>query len=417
MELAYGEGSIKLDLESSYFDKVLVPENNRGSRGLQDPVKALEESIDEPVDGISLEEKIRAKMPSKISLVVEDKSRRNPEYPEFLSFLINMINKVSRSKIYLVIAYGTHATHSEADNKRLYGEKNLSRVTVIHHDSRNSDELQTIGELASGLELKINKYVAESDFVITLGNVEPHAFAGFTGGRKAVLPGISSYEIIQANHSKVCLENVGPGILVDNPVHKEMSEAAAVCGVDFSIQIVRNNKGMISGIFAGGMESAFNEAVFFCKEINSVEIDSPGDVVFVGCGGYPKDKSLYFSQRAITTAVKAVNPGGLVIVFGHFGEGVGNQLYYEWLKKPLSTLLSLNPEKIELGVHSAYLTALNLNQAELVFWSDMEKSLADELGLKLIKDIDELTAYIDKKFNRGYRAYLIPKGSEIIIDS
>lgn len=413
MKIRYGKDFLNVDLEETFFDKILEPSF---AEGIKDPVEAFRQSLENPINSSALSELLKTKQPRTVAVIVEDKTRKNPEYHEFLKIVIDMILSVSNSRIYLIVAYGTHSKHTKVEQEFLYGRDNLAKVTLIDHDSKDINSLKCIGKLSSGSSMMVNRFAAECDFVITFGTVSPHAFAGFTGGRKAILPGISSYDIIRKNHAMVCCDNTNLGILKGNPIHNQMEEAAKLMGVDFSVQVVRNNRDSISGIYAGDIDAAFLKAVDYCRRINSVTLDSLSDVVFVSCGGHPKDKSLYQSQRAITTAVKAVKPGGIVVVFAEFSEGVGNDLYYNWLKKPVQYLLSLKQEDIDLGVHSAYLTARNLGKCTIVLYSDIDTSIAEELHLIKLKDINEIKELISKRYTDQYTAYFIPNGSEVLIE-
>ncbi|MFZ5988319.1 MAG: nickel-dependent lactate racemase [Bacillota bacterium] len=414
MELRYGSKVIDIGFDRAFFDIVIEPPF---SKRIEDPLKEFNYILENPLNTRPLKELLKEKDPGSVAVIVEDKTRKNPEYPKFLNEIIDIINKTSKSRIYLIAAYGTHSKHTREEHELLYGRENLKKVTLIDHDSRDSDSLTQIGTLSCGEPLMVNKYAAMSDFVITFGTVSPHAFAGFTGGRKAILPGIASYSVIRNNHSMVCLDNTDLGVLHNNPIHNQMTEAARLLNIDFSIQMVRDNKGDISGIFAGEPDTAFKAGVEYCKKINSVKVPGMGDIVFVSCGGHPKDKSLYQSQRAITTAAKITRPGGLMVVFAEFLEGVGDKLYYQWLKKPLEELMTLDSSQIDLGIHSAYLTARNLNKCTIALFTGMEKELTEELHFIKLKDTAKVKELVEG-FHKVEKpvCYVIPNGSEILIE-
>lgn len=415
MKLKYGSGFIDTGFGCSFFNNVIEPPI---SKGIEDPLQEFVNAIENPLGVEPLRELLKYKNPETIAVIVEDRTRKNPEYPYFLKKLIDIIKCTVSSRIYLIVAYGTHSKHTQKEHELLYGRENLKRVILIDHDSRDSEMLVSLGKLSSGTEMLVNKFAAQSDFIITFGTISPHAFAGFTGGRKAVLPGIAGYDVIRKNHSMVCLENTELGVLHNNPIHSQMEEAAGLLGIDFTVQVVRNNRGDTSGIFAGSMESSFKAGVEHCKKVNSTKVTQMGDIVFVGCGGHPKDKSLYQSQRAITAAARITRPGGLVVVFAEFSEGVGNKLYYDWLKKPLEELMTLERDDIDLGVHSAYLTARNLNKCRIALYSRMEESLTKELHFLKVKDMQEVKELVDRYSPSGDPVcYLIPNGSEILIEA
>jgi nickel-dependent lactate racemase len=293
----------------------------------------------------------------------------------------------------------------------------LDRVTLINHDARDPDSLVNMGALSTGNVFYLNKNVAMADFVISFGDITPHAFAGFSGGRKAILPGVSGFSTIERNHTLVSHVNTGLGKLAGNLLHQEMIEAADRAPLNFIINFVRNSSGEIVAIVSGEHHQAFLEGANICREINSVMISERSDVVFVSCGGFPKDKCLYHAQRAIIAAVNAVRKGGTIILFGQFPEGVGDELYEIWLQKPLPEILALPPEQIKLGVHSAYLMARNLTWAEVVVFTDLDIDLATRLHYRKLDSLDAILEFIREKHGPSYSAFLIPNGSQMLVES
>ena len=266
----------------------------------------------------------------------------------------------------------------------------------------------------SGLPLRVNLTAAESDFTISFGSVAPHAFAGFTGGRKIILPGISSYENICSNHSKVKRDNVGLGRLDKNPIHREMEEAANIFTPDFSYQVVYNSSRETAGLFFGKLDDTFSRAVELCKELNTGFIEKEPDIVLASCGGEPYDSSLYFAQRTITLACQTVRPGGTAVVFGKFPNGIGDSHYEKWLSKPLTEVLNLAENEIDVMVHSAYLTAKNRDRCKLYLYTDMPVQKSNDAGLSLLrsqKDLDNILEPLKKDLCMLF----IPNGSSMLI--
>jgi nickel-dependent lactate racemase len=405
MKIKYGSGEIVLDLDEAVFTQSL---SSTGARALADPEAELEQAV------ARLAAVIRERNPQTVAVIVEDRTRSNPEWPGLLARLRALVGPVCRLR--LVVAYGTHAPHTGEQHRQAYGADNVAAMTVVDHDCRDPDRLRAVGRLASGRVLQVNAAVAEADLVLTLGNVAPHVFAGFTGGPKIILPGVSDYETIRANHSQVGADGVAIGRLAGNPIHEQMSEAAQLVGIDLSLQVVRDGRGRICGIFSGEPGQAHADAVSCCRRINTAVISAPADVTWVSCGGAPKDNSLYHAQRAVTTAVSATRPGGLVVVFGRFGEGVGNALYQEWLSKPLRHLLGLSPDEIDIGIHSAFLMARNLSRCSIVWYTDLDRDLARKLNLSTISDLDQLRQTLHVTGTRNPIRYFIGNGSSLLVD-
>lgn len=410
MEIRYGSGTLDFDLELFNVMKILSPPEQAG---VKDPIAGFKSALAGPIGSRPLDRLVAERNPRTASIIVEDRTRKNPEYPEMLACLIDLFSPAAGCRLFLVVAYGAHAPHTRQEHEALYGKENLSRVSLVDHDSRNKEKLVNLGRLSTGSEFWINSSVAASDMIISMGNIEPHAFAGFTAGRKLILPGVSGYETIERNHSMVCCDGVGFGLLDGNPIHREMAEAERVAGVDFIINFVRNPQGEILDVFAGSPAGAYQAGTRFCRQVNSVTVDRPCDVAFVSCGGYPKDKSLYQSQRAITSAVNITKEGGTVVVFGEFPEGVGNKLYGEWLSRPVSVLRNLERDQIGLGVHSAYLTGRNLSRCEILLYSSMDDALARQLHLHKKSSVEDILRHLRERHGNDYLSYLIPNGSQV----
>lgn len=406
MKILYGNGAIDITIRDFIPISLKMPESAINPGNWKD---TFDSSLDQ------LAAAAVSKKPCKICVIVEDKTRINPQYPLMLKAVYDKLNAILPGvKICLLIAYGTHTAHSEADNIRCYGADNIRKYTLIGHDSKDPAGLKTIGTLSSGLPLKINLTAAESDFIVSFGSVAPHAFAGFTGGRKIILPGISSYENICSNHSKVKQDNVGLGILEKNPIHNEMQEAADLFSPDFSYQIVYNSRRETAGVFFGKLDDAFSRAVRLCREMNTGYIEKEPDIVLASCGGEPYDTSLYFAQRTVTLACQTVRAGGTAVIFGKFPGGIGDEHYERWLSKPLPEVLNLPENEIDVMVHSAYLTAKNRARCKLHFYTDMSAQKAESTGLSLLrsqKDLDNILEPLEK----DSRMLFIPNGSSMLI--
>ncbi|MGA1871301.1 MAG: nickel-dependent lactate racemase [bacterium] len=409
----YGKKELSIRWKNkAHIKKLSAPQS---SIVIHDYICAMKEAVENPINSPSLESLLKGCTPKTVSILVEDKSRQNKEYPECLNWLIEKILIWNHCQIKLVVAYGAHSKHSREENRRLYGEENLKKALLIEHDCDDKKNLTTIGILSTGNELVINKHVSQSDFIIGFGNIAPHAFAGFCGGRKIILPGVSGRESIRRNHSLICENGVGLGLLDNNPIHLEMMEAARLAELDFIINFIRNTKGDLVNICAGASDSSFFSGIKIVKEMNTVVAHGLSDVVLVSCGGHPMDKSLYHTQRTITTAVKLIKKGGTIVVFAECSEGIGNSVYKEWLSRfTLSELLAMRKEQIILGGHSAYLTARNLTHCDIILFSELSEQDTNQLHFIKLFDLSEIQRFIEVKHGKDYSAYILPCGSLIL---
>lgn len=405
MKLPFGDGFLELDLREVDFTRILAPTYEGQSLDLDATLSAVLPQ---------LQNRLKAAKPHRVAILVEDKTRRNPEYPQLLSALADTILKISGASIQLIVAYGAHAPHTSQEHRRLYGEAFCQRVEIIDHDGRDDSKLIEIGTLPSGLTLKVNRKAVEADFRIICGSVEPHVFAGFTGGRKMVLPGIASVANITANHARVAQPGPALGRLEGNPLHEELQEGVKLLPIHFAIQMVRDNRERLIGLFHGELQEAWIQAVDLCRRANTVHLDRLADITMVSVGGHPKDRSLYQSHRAIRAGVQATKPGGDLIVVAAFDEGAGNAELERWFAKPRAELLALPPEAITVGLHNAYLQAKCQAACRVLFITRMNTELLAKLQLEAVTNLPALWKKLLNDHGQDGVRYLIPNGSSML---
>jgi nickel-dependent lactate racemase len=181
------------------------------------------------------------------------------------------------------------------------------------------------GKFSSGYDFWLNKIVDESDFLITIGVVMPHYFAGFSGGRKSILPGVAGKETVQKNHARMVeLMDDLPGIR-ENPVSLEMIQAARMAGVDFILNVVVDDAGNLVEVVAGDLEEAWYKAVSVSEGMYLTPITKQADIAIACASGYPRDINLYQSQKALDHADKATKPGGTVVVVAEAGKATARR--------------------------------------------------------------------------------------------
>ena len=409
--LKYGREGINFDINDKNLMKVLTL-NIKNSK-IIDTGKAIKTVLRSPAGTESLVKLLKTKKPKKVAVILEDVTRANPEYPEILSALISVLEESGVFNPVFIIAYGTHRKHSEEETERLY--KLDKKYIIVHHDCDDKSQLVSLGKLSTGNELLINKTVAEADFIITTGNIEPHSFAGYTGGRKAILPGVAARESITISHSKVKRDGVVMGKIDNNPIHEEMLEAGKLAGIDFILNVIRNDKKEIVRIVAGDFQKAFDEGVKFSKDLYSVKVEMPADVIIVSCGGYPRDVNLYQAQKCITASSNVIKNGGTIILLAECSDGVGQDTFEDWMKKYTieETMLKKEPEIVVEG-HRAYLTKKIMSYCDIIVISSVPEKIISGMGYLYQPDIQSAMKYIEGKYGTGYKTYVIPNGSAII---
>ncbi|PKP56608.1 transcriptional regulator [Candidatus Atribacteria bacterium HGW-Atribacteria-1] len=283
MELKYGKNIIKLPLEDKNILQVL---NLKEQEVLSNPEEKLKNLLKNPIGSSSLKELIFQKKAQKILIIVNDITRPTP-YKIILPPLLNELDKagVNKEDIEFIIATGIHRDNSKEELGNIFGEDLIFTYKFINHNA-DSPDLHYLGKLKSGNELWVNSLVSETDFIISTGVIVPHYFAGFSGGRKSILPGICGRKTIEDNHAQMTHPDARAGNLRGNPVHEEMQEAVERVGVDFNINVVTDENCKIVDIVVGKLFESWQRGVEVCKKIFLCPIKQKAEVVIVSAGGY-----------------------------------------------------------------------------------------------------------------------------------
>lgn len=309
------------------FEEVLLPEDKilydiHGNEAsiCTDVAAAALEAIRNPIGTKPLREIVQAG--EKVTIIISDITRLCGT-AEFLPVIVSELNSVGvmDEDITIIVATGTHRGHTAEENVIVCGEELAKRLTIVQHDSRNESDMVTLGVTKYGTKVAINKFVANADRVILTGAVTLHPFAGFGGGRKAVLPGVAAYDSIMHNHAMTLSPVEGEGcnsacdcsLLEGNPVHEDMTEACAMLEPDFLLNTVFTPDGAVSEIVAGHWYNAWEKGCQDLLKMAGVKINKLADVVIASAGGYPKDLNLYQSIKCHMNATFAVKKGGIMI--------------------------------------------------------------------------------------------------------
>jgi len=413
IQLAYGQGNLDLDIPESHLLSVIrtgktVPR--------QIPDNLVELALQCPKNSPTLTELVHRKEAHNAVIVVNDITRPTP-YQEILPPILDELQAagMGEEQITLLIATGIHRAQTEEENQMVFGAEICSKFRIINH---NCDyDLSSVGMLSSGRELFINKYAAEADLLITTGLVGLHYFAGYSGGRKSILPGIASRSLIEANHKMMNDPRACLGNYQDNPVSDLMIEAAAIAGVDFIVNVVTGSHHDIVYASAGHVYDAWIDAVRFAEEMSVVPITSRADIVIASCGGYPKDINMYQAQKSLDSAALAVKDGGTIILIAECREGLGEDTFEEWV---MSATCREDIEKrfyqhFELGGHKAFAICRTLHQADIYLYSRMMDSTVKHLFMQPVHDLQNLISSLLDKYGPKSTILVMPEAPKIAV--
>ncbi|QDU81963.1 hypothetical protein Pla110_37150 [Polystyrenella longa] len=233
---------------------------------------------------------------------------------------------VERSAITILIATGLHRPNEGEELIELVGEEIAKNYRVENHFGKNRDEHTYLGESTRGVPAWIDTRFVEADLKITVGLIEPHLMAGYSGGRKLICPGIAALETVKVWHSPRFIEhpNADCGILEGNPVHEENTEIAKMAGCDFIVNVTLDEQRRVTKVVGGDMEAAFMEGVRFVEQFVKAEVNGKCDVVLTSSAGYPLDNTFYQSIKGLTGVLPIIKEGGRIIIVAKIGEGIGS---------------------------------------------------------------------------------------------
>ncbi len=328
--------------------------------------------LEEPIGSKPLRERVSPK--DAVALVVDDYTRTAPS-GLMVSALLEKLNQigVEDENVTAIFACGTHRAVKPDETAELLGEDIPDRIRVISHNCHSDDHVFVGTTKKNGTKVVVNRAFAEADFRILTGDIEPHYFAGYGGGRKSVLPGIAGIEAIKHNHALMLHPNAKTGVLEGNPIHQDMVEAARLAGVDFILNVVSNSTGEVVKAFAGDLEQAFYEGVDLVEDIYIVPVERRADIVIASPGGYPSDINLYQAYKTVDNALDSVKRGGVIILVAECPEGYGSGAFYEWMKrfKDSKSIEKEIKKRFAVGGHKAYYLLKALQKAHIILVSTL----------------------------------------------
>lgn len=329
-----------------------------------DPERCIKEALHHPVGTLPLREIVQPG--EKVVIVTSDSTRPFPTRI-VLPYVVEelLAAGIRKEDITVMFAVGSHRHMTDEERKQLAG------VDLLLVDS-DETRMRYVGTTKRGTPVEVDEGLLLADRVIALGNVEYHYFAGFSGGAKAIVPGCASHKTISNNHSLMNDAHAIAGVIESNPVREDIEEAATLVKVDFIVNVVLNTQKEIISCYAGDVTQAHRKAAEDLAEHYACPIEQLYDIVVVADGGYPKDRNLYQTQKALANAIHAVKECGTIILVGGCREGYGNKTFENWMKtyhKPEEMIAEIEKHFV-LGAHKAVSFARAKQKADLYLISE-----------------------------------------------
>ena len=330
VSVPYGESAVTCEIPKERVKGVLYSRAH-DYKAEASETELARKALNVPIGSLPLRELAKGK--KNVVIITSDHTRPVPSRVT-MPLLLEEIRAGSEGvNITILVATGMHRCMARDEITGRFGPEISDRERIVVHDCHDESNLVSLGTLPSGGKLILNRLAVECDLLVAEGFIEPHFFAGYSGGRKAVLPGIAGYQTVLANHCAEFIKHdkARTGLLDGNPIHLDMVFAAKTAKLAFILNVILDADKKIITAFAGDADAAHREGCNFLKGLAGIK-PNPADIVIAGNGGYPLDQNIYQSVKGMTAAEAGILPGGVVIMAAECRDGHGGEAFYNTFK-------------------------------------------------------------------------------------
>ncbi len=417
LRLAYGKTGLNVSVPDRSLAGVI---HMNQAKALQNPEKAIHDSLAHPIGSAPLSEIAQGHQSAVI--VISDITRPVPN-KVLLPPLLNTIEAagIPRKKITILIATGIHRPNLGDELIELVGQEIAENYNVVNHYSEVPDNHERIGYVCGDIPVDLDKIFLEADLKITTGLVELHLMAGYSGGRKSVLPGIASLETMKHMHGYRMLQQdeTCNAKLKGNPFHEAAVEVARKAGVDFILNVTLDEDRNITGVYAGDLEAAHEQACTDVEQCVTVEIDEPADIVITNGGGYPLDKTLYQTIKGMVAAMEVVKPNGTIVIAAENDEACGSQAFTDLLRKLKDPMefyeIVAGPNYVAKDQWMIQEMVNVMHHCEILYYTEgiTDEDIRDYL-LKPISSVEEGIQQALQRHGENAKILVIPEGPYVL---
>lgn len=419
IEIPYGKGKQRLILPEERLRACIVP--NHVNAPQADQAEIVRDALLHPIGSPRLCELARDKR--KILVITSDHTRPLPSAITLPLYLEEIRRGNPDAEITILIATGMHRAPMREEMLDRFGEAFVRREKILVHDASDDEAMYYFGRLPSGGDLLLNRLVREADLVVSEGFIEPHFFAGFSGGRKSILPGVASRKTVLYNHNARFIRHpqARQGSIQENPIHKDMDFAAKAAGLAFILNVLLDGDKRIIGAVAGEPELAHQAGCRRCGEMTQVS-GATADIVVTSNGGYPLDQNIYQCVKGLTAAEACVRPGGVVILCAGLGDGHGGDAFYHWFADRDSAetvardIEDIPPEQTVPDQWQAQILARVMMKASCIFVTGEEnRQTLEDMHLQWAPDVNAAVEMATRMMGETSMVTVIPDGVGVII--
>ena len=425
LDIPFGTSTLPLTLPDDRVGAVLAPAASLSlSVSAAEERSRVESALAGPVGSPRLRELVRGKR--RIAVITSDHTRPVPSRVTLPALFDEIFAGAPKAQITVVVATGCHRAMTEAEMRERFGGESLARAAFLMHDAADEEALADIGRLPSGGVCRVNRALLDAELLAAEGFIEPHFFAGFSGGRKAVLPGCAAYQTVLANH---CAEFIADpraraGSLDGNPIHADMLWAARAARLAFILNVVLDPDKRVIAAFAGDADMAHRAGCDWlgqrvCRQA------VPADLVVTSNGGYPMDQNLYQAVKGLSAASATRRPGGVIIAAAACADGMGGEAFgraFDGGRAPEEVMREIlarprdatRPDQWQIQILCRTLLA---GRVIMVTGPGAPPEMVRRLGMEWAADMDEAMALGEKLLGRP-RAMVtvVPDGVGVIVD-
>lgn len=418
--LPYGKETIEANIAEEHLAGVLLSNLHKykAEKSQEDLVR---ESLENPIGTPRLKDMVVGK--DKIVIISSDHTRPVPS-KVIMPILLEEIREGNKNAdITILISTGLHRGTTKDELVEKFGEDIVSNEKIIIHDCDDVKNMISFGKLPSGGNFSINRIAAEADLLVAEGFIEPHFFAGFSGGRKSVLPGVASRETVMYNHNSAFIANkyARTGVIEGNPIHNDMLYAARAARLDFIVNVVIDAEHKVIKCVSGDCDLAHREGRGFLSSMCQVDA-IPADIVISTNGGYPLDQNIYQAVKGMTAAEATVKNGGAIIMVAKSVDGHGGEVFYETfrdekdLNKMMNVFTGRKAEETIPDQWQSQIFARLLLKAQVIYVSDAPDDIVRELHMIPTHSIEEAMEKAKEIVKKDdYQVTVIPDGVSVMV--
>ncbi|NWQ43670.1 nickel-dependent lactate racemase [Bacillus sp. EB106-08-02-XG196] len=407
--LLYGKTGLTLQLPNDAF---IVEPNHLP--GLENDMEALKEALRNPIGTASLKEMVKAT--DKVAIVISDITRPTPNH-KMVPVLIEELGHVPFENFVIINGTGTHRDQTREEFVQMLGDWVVDNIRIINNQCHDKETLSNVGKSKFGCDVYLNKEYVEADFRIVTGFIEPHFFAGFSGGPKGIMPGIAGIETIMTFHNARMIGDARStwGNMDDNPVQEMTREINRMCKPNFMFNVTLNREKEITSVFAGELYEAHDKGCEFVKEHAMIKCEDRFDVVITSNSGYPLDQNLYQAVKGMSAAHKIVKEGGTIIVASECSDGLpshGNySKIFELADSPQALLDLINDSNFKMfDQWQVQKQAVTQVWADIYVYSKLTDEQVLSTMLKPTHNIEQTLEELKQTYGENMSIAVLPLG-------